>query len=297
MTAAQACASVATHCVDLIDKDDGCGGFARVFKQIAHTRCTYADVHFHKIRTRDREEGNACLTGNRLCKQGLTRTGRAHEQNAVGDLCAKAGELAGSLEELHDLLQLLLFLICTRYVLEADLVFIIRHGRFDARLAEVVDLVALAAGALHGYKVEHNKDHDNERKGDKGDPCRHYHYGLVDHLFDQAKLGELNDLGAKIALEVLHICDLVAIGFFIVCGVSQGIALKADDTALDAGIGNAVAVGICGVGKRLDDFLIVLNIDDLLLVAVAAEQHDHNDCDQGDKDDIKQDHLQIILHA
>ena len=121
VTAAKACASVASDGVDLVDEDDRSGRFAGGFKQIAHTRSTDTDVHLHEIRARDRVERNTCLARNSLCKQGLTRAGRAHQQNAVGYLCAESGEFFGILEEFNDFLELFLFLICTRNVLEKDL--------------------------------------------------------------------------------------------------------------------------------------------------------------------------------
>ena len=291
VTAAQAGTSVTADRVDLIDKDDGRGSLACVLKQVAHTGCTDTDVHFHEIRARDREEGNTCFTGNCLCKQGLTRTGRAHEQNAMGDFCTKTGELAGSLEEFHDLLQLLLFLVRTCNVLETNLVLGIGNGGLDARFAKAIDLVALAACALHGNKVEYDKYNHDQNEGEELYPNGPNDHGIVDNLFNQTLLGKGDQNGPHIALEVFHIRDLVDIGLIFVGGIGQGVFAEADHAALDTHVGFAVTVSIRRAGKGRNDLLIVFYVGDLLLCAAAAEQHKHHNGDQRNEYYVKKDHL------
>lgn len=60
------------------------------------------------------------LTGDGLGQQGLAGTGRADEQDALGQLGAKLGVLLGVLEVLDDLLQLGLGFVHAEHVLERD---------------------------------------------------------------------------------------------------------------------------------------------------------------------------------
>ncbi len=93
MATAQTGAAVTAHGVDLIDENNaGCALFG-LFKQIAHARSTHADEHFYEVGAGDGEERHAGFSGDRLGKQGLTGSGRAHEQNALGDPGAQRIEL------------------------------------------------------------------------------------------------------------------------------------------------------------------------------------------------------------
>ena len=215
----------------------------------------------------------------------------------MGNLCAQTGELAGSLEEFYDLLQLLLFLVRACNVLEQNLILFIGHRGFDARLAEVVDLVALAAGTLHRNHVQHYKHYGDQNKGQVGDPAGEHQNRLMDDLLDQSLLGKLHNGGSEIALEVFHIGDLVEIGCTVIGGIGECIFTVTDHAALDTLVKSAVPVRILGgvteVGKHL---AVILQLDDLL-GAASLEQEGHHNAYQCNEDRVKKDHLQIILHS
>ena len=170
VTAAKACASLATDGIDLVDEDDGRACLAGGLKEVADAGSTHTDVHLYEIRARDGEEGNACLACNGLGQQGLTRTGRAHEQDTVRNFCPEGGVLGGSLEVIHDLHQLLFFLVCTCHVAEGDLVLVV--GELDVRLTEAAHLAtgACVHHTLHSEDVQEDEGDHHDHTGQERDP-------------------------------------------------------------------------------------------------------------------------------
>ena len=67
-------ATVTTHRINLVDKDNAGRMFFRLLEHIAHTGRTHADKHFHKIGTGNSEERHLGFTGNGFCQQSLTGT-------------------------------------------------------------------------------------------------------------------------------------------------------------------------------------------------------------------------------
>src|SRR5699024_507010 len=88
VSATQAGAAVATHGVDLVYENDRGRIFLRLREQITYARGTDTNEHFHEVGTRNRVERNLRLTGHRAGQQRLTGSGRAVEQNALGNLRA-----------------------------------------------------------------------------------------------------------------------------------------------------------------------------------------------------------------
>ncbi len=79
------------HGVNLVDKHDAGSLLLGLAEEVADTRCTHADKHLDKIGARHREERHVGLAGNSLGKKGLTSSGRAYKQCALGYLAAKVG--------------------------------------------------------------------------------------------------------------------------------------------------------------------------------------------------------------
>ena len=89
---AVACTARPTHRINFIDKQNTRRILFRLLKHIAHAARTDAHKHFNKIRSRDREKWYARLTGNRPCKQGLTRARRAFQQCALRNFAAQTAK-------------------------------------------------------------------------------------------------------------------------------------------------------------------------------------------------------------
>ena len=176
VAAAEACAALTAHCINLINKDDGGHRLFCLFKKVAHTGGTDADIHFHEVGAGDRVERHTGLAGAGARKQGLTGTRGAHQQYAVGDAGTQRVELAGSLQELNDLLQLGLFLVSTGDIGKGclALVFLLI---LDLGAAHIHDAAACTA-AVHRHK-QHTDAADHRHIEDDLQP---WHAGLGGHI-------------------------------------------------------------------------------------------------------------------
>ena len=79
-----------------------------VCEQVAHPGRADADEHLHEVGAGDRDERHAGLAGDGPGDERLAGARRADEQHALGDARADLLELAGMLEEVDDLGDLLL---------------------------------------------------------------------------------------------------------------------------------------------------------------------------------------------
>src|SRR5207248_116740 len=83
VAAAEARATMAADGVDLVHEHDAGRRLLRLLEEVAHARGADADEHLDEIRSRDREERDARLTGDGTREQRLTGTRRAVEQDAL----------------------------------------------------------------------------------------------------------------------------------------------------------------------------------------------------------------------
>ena len=187
MAPAEPGAAVAADGVDLVDEDDGRGARLGLLEQVADPGGADPDEHLDEVRTRDREEGHARLTGDRPGEQRLAGAGRAEQEYAFGDLGAHLLELRRALEELLDLLQLFDRLVDARDVVEGDLRLVLGHHlRFG--LAEGHDAVASPLHLLH--EEEEDPDDDQERQEARQDAHPDRLVLGIDVLGDLGVLGE-----------------------------------------------------------------------------------------------------------
>ena len=161
MAAADAGTALASDGIDLVDEDDARRVLLRLLEEVADTRGTDTDEHLDEVRTRNREERHAGLTGNGAREQRLTSARGAEEQDALRDAGTELVEFFRVLEELDDFLELLLRLIRTGDIAERDLDLVgSAHAR--AALAERHDASAAALRLLH----DEEPDTDEEQDGD-----------------------------------------------------------------------------------------------------------------------------------
>ena len=78
MAAVEACASLASYGIDLVDEHHSGSGFLRLGEQVADAAGAHAYIQLHEVGTGDGEELYPRLAGHRLGQQRLTSTRRAH---------------------------------------------------------------------------------------------------------------------------------------------------------------------------------------------------------------------------
>ena len=237
VAAAQTRASLSAHRVDLVDEHYAGHTALGLLEQVAHARRAHAYEHLHEVRAADGEERHAGFARDRLCEKGLARSGRADEQHTLGDTRADGGELLGIFQEIHDLLELLLFLFGTRDIGEPHLA-VPDLGRLG--LAEVECLVVRAVGFAH-YDDEHHREqrhHDDgqQQRGEQRRPGR-----IVEHQADggsvPARLFDLAVPAREGLLEISAVGDIAEV--IVTLGVHQPdidriVALNGDGLYLAA---------------------------------------------------------------
>ena len=196
MTAAHAGAATAAHRVDFVDENQAGGVLLALLEHVAHAGSADADEHFHEVGTADAEEGHVGLARDRLGEEGLSGTGRADHEHALGDAPAELLEAARVAQELDDLAQFLLGLVDAGDVLEGHLVAVARHHARLA-LAEAERTLAGHADLLAEEEVHHaHEDNDGQEVRDQ----RHNHVGDRFDL-DIALEAGLFDLAIDIGIE------------------------------------------------------------------------------------------------
>ena len=172
MTAADTCAALAAHGINLVDEDDAGSILLGLLEKVAHAGGTHAHEHLYEIRAADGEKGHPCLTGHRAGQQGLACARRAKEQHALGNPCSQIGKLLLVLEELHHFLQFLLGLVSPGHILEGDL-DLVGPAHAGTALAEGHDPAAASLGLLHDEEPDANeKQNRQDRREHSGPPGR-----------------------------------------------------------------------------------------------------------------------------
>ena len=85
VAAAHAGAALATHGINLVDKDNAGAVFPSLLEEVPDPGGAHANKHFHKVGTRNGVERHAGLPGNGAGQEGFTGTRRAIKQHAAGD--------------------------------------------------------------------------------------------------------------------------------------------------------------------------------------------------------------------
>ncbi len=284
VTTAEARTTVPADGVDLVDEHDRRGVRLGLLEQVADPGGTDTDEHLDEVRTGDRVERHAGLTGDRTGQQGLTGTGLAVEQHALRDLRADRLELARLLQELLDLAELLDRLVAPGHVREGGLRGVL-GDQLGLRLGEAHHP---RAAALHRVHQEDEDDRDQQERDQRGE-----------HLADEARLRVLD----VVPLDLLVVEQLLD-------RLAEGVGLAVDPVRAHLG-----AVGLLdpdllvGVDQRhrLDRLVrrgggLLDQLHDLPgrlgLVPGRAGQElsDHQNAQEGD-DDPEQGSAEDALHV
>ena len=86
VAAAHACATHTPDRIDLVDEDDRGRRLLRHLEEVPNPRRTHTYKHLHKLGAGDREERYGRFAGDRAREKRLASAGRAHQDDAQGDL-------------------------------------------------------------------------------------------------------------------------------------------------------------------------------------------------------------------
>src|SRR5438067_9639401 len=150
---------MATDRINFVHEDDAWRVLLALLKQVAHAAGTHADEHLDEVRTRDGEERHVSFAGYRTGQQGLAGSGRADQQNALGNASTELLEFLRFAQEFNNFAQLFFGFIHAGHVFERD--FLLLHGeQAGAALAEAERLVS--AGL-------HLADHEEPQRGEQNE--------------------------------------------------------------------------------------------------------------------------------
>ena len=162
---AKARATMTTHSIDFVDKDNAGRILLGLFKHVAHAARANAHEHFNKVRTRNGEEGHIGFACNGARQQGLTCAGGADKQDAAWNTPTQTLELLRIAQKFYDLLQIILGFINASDIFKGHAAM--RLGEhFGFRFAKAH---GFAARPLHlpGQENPHSKEGDQRQAIDQ----------------------------------------------------------------------------------------------------------------------------------
>ncbi len=157
-------ATCTTDGIDFVDKDNAGSFLLGLFKEVAHTRCTYAHKHLHEIGTRNGEKRHIRLTCNRLSQQGFTCSRRAYQQCALGNLCSQLAIFCGSTQKIDNLFDLNFRLSQSGYVFEGNLLGRLLVVDLCACFADIHQAIATATRAREHASHQENPDNNQNKR-------------------------------------------------------------------------------------------------------------------------------------
>ncbi|CCJ91059.1 hypothetical protein BN132_2987 [Cronobacter turicensis 564] len=165
VTATKTGATLATHGIDFIDKDDARRRFFSLFEHVANTGRAHTHEHFYEVGTGDGKERHFRLARDSFRQQGFTGTRRADHQDALRNFTAQLLETARLAQVFHQLADFLFRFVAACHVSESgfDLIF-----RQHARLAFAERHGAFATAALHLAHKEY-PDPNQQQHREPGD--------------------------------------------------------------------------------------------------------------------------------
>mmetsp|Transcript_451 Transcript_451/g.1034 ORF Transcript_451/g.1034 Transcript_451/m.1034 type:complete len:221 (+) Transcript_451:1472-2134(+) len=105
--------ALASNGIDFVNKENARGVLLGGAKQVADAAGTHADKHLLKLGARGVEKRYARLAGNGTRQKSLARTGRADQEDTLGELPAEAGKCGRGAKVLCNFLELCLGLVAS----------------------------------------------------------------------------------------------------------------------------------------------------------------------------------------
>ena len=155
-------ATSSTYGINLIDEDDARSFLLSLTEEVANTRGTDADKHFHEVGTAHGEEWYLCLACYSLGKEGLTCSRRTYQQGSLWNLTTEVGVFLWVLEEIDDFLNLLFGTLLSGYVLEGDTDGVSLLIHTSLALADTEDTASHATAESCAHSARHPHDEEEE---------------------------------------------------------------------------------------------------------------------------------------
>ena len=261
-------ASSPSHSINLVDEDDAGSFLFRLTEKVANTTGSDAHKHLDEIAARHAEERHIGFTCNGFRQQSLTRSGRAYEQSALGNLATQFRVALGVLEELHDFLHLELCTFLTGHIGKGHLVAVVLLEEFGAALANIEDTHRTAsafASATHSSHQENPEEEDEDERTETPEEVHEVVFSLTvlnlalevleglllaDEVLQLVGRGDLHhDIRSRALVDLLLLEDIAYVVRFDIH--LQGAFLLVDnDSGSVALLHIALELAISGVSRR-----------------------------------------------
>ena len=156
-------AALAAHGVQFVNENDARRLGFGLLEQVADASRAHAHEHLHKIAAADQKERDLGFAGHGPRQKGFAGSGRADQQDALGNRRAQRFVAVRVFQERHHFLQFVLGLIAARHVVESHPGILVRH-HFGSARAEAHDALP---NASHPARQEAPEQH---HRGDRQDP-------------------------------------------------------------------------------------------------------------------------------
>jgi hypothetical protein len=124
VTAANAVTAMASHRVDLIDKDYAGRGLLPLVEHVTHTRGAHADKHLNKVRAADGKKRDVRFSRNSARKKRLASARRADHQHALRNAAAEFLKFFRITQKLDKLLHFIFCFLDAGDIAKCDFVFV-----------------------------------------------------------------------------------------------------------------------------------------------------------------------------
>ena len=190
-------AACAAHGINLIDEDYAGSLLLGLTEEVANTAGADTHEHLHEIRAGHGEERHVGLACNGFGQQGLTRSRRAYEQGALGNLTSEVGEFLRVLQELHNLLHFLLGRGLSGYVLERHLRLVLPTLLYQTGFgaADIEDSAHCGHPTAHIPHYQHPNQDDEKQRGQ-----------IPEYLHESAVALLIRELTREV-FQLLLLCD------------------------------------------------------------------------------------------
>ena len=183
--------------INFVDEDDRRSFLFGLLEEVANTRSSHPDKHFHEVRTTQGEERDLCLARNGLGEQCFSGSRRAHQKRSFRDFRSEVGVFLWGFQECDNLFQLVLRTVQSRYVFEIDVGSFSFFKELCFGFSDVENLAATTAAAAESAHQQHpHADH----QGEEDDIREHLLAPLIDRFIYVSEV-----VGLRQVFEVLEV--------------------------------------------------------------------------------------------